>query len=98
MLGPRRSPFAHRRRAYAWTSQHTYVVSMQVRRTIADALYVLGGAGGVQIPASAAQPQCETTDRLHPCHVIALPDRRMPPSRWHQSLQGAAGGMRQGDW
>src|SRR4029450_13898936 len=27
------SQFAHRRCAYSWTSQHTYVAGMQVRRT-----------------------------------------------------------------
>jgi hypothetical protein len=31
------SPFAHRRCAYAWTSQHTATVNVQVRRTTVDA-------------------------------------------------------------
>jgi hypothetical protein len=31
------SPFAHRRCAYSWTSQHTSVAGMQVRRTTLDA-------------------------------------------------------------
>jgi hypothetical protein len=34
--GLRCSQFAHRRCAYSWTSQHTFVVSMQVRCTMVD--------------------------------------------------------------
>ena len=36
-LGPLCSQFAHGRCAYSWTSQHTPVASMQVRRTMVDA-------------------------------------------------------------
>jgi hypothetical protein len=36
-LSDRCSQFAHRRCAYSWTSQHTSVASMQVRRTTVDA-------------------------------------------------------------
>ena len=43
-LSDRCSQFAHRRCAYSWTSQHTYVASMQVRRTTVDAP-VPGGTG-----------------------------------------------------
>jgi hypothetical protein len=91
------SQIAHRRCAYTWTFQHTSVASMQVGRTTLDTS-VRRGTGwpgsnpGICRPSPSANP----TGRLHPCHVIALPDRRMPPSRWHQSLQGTAGGMKQG--
>jgi hypothetical protein len=56
-----------------------------------------GRDGGVQIPASAApgferEPAIDSI--LSPCNRLTQPP--MPPSLWHQSRQGAAGGIRQG--
>jgi hypothetical protein len=61
------SPFAHRRCAYTWTSQHTSVAMMQVRRTTMDAS-VRGGTGwpGSNPGTPAGPHQANHRSTLHP--------------------------------
>jgi diketogulonate reductase-like aldo/keto reductase len=64
------------------------VATTQVRRTIADASVCPGtGWWGSNPGICRPSPSAKRPTDFTPCHVIALPDRRMPPSRWHQSLQ-----------
>jgi hypothetical protein len=66
-VGLRCSSFAHRRCAYPWTSQHTYVVSMQIWRTTVDTS-VRHRTGWWSSNSGLCCPslRARTTDRVHP--------------------------------
>jgi hypothetical protein len=67
---------AHRRCAYTWTSQHTWVAGMQVRRTKVDASVSRGTGWWGSNPGTPASPHPSEPGRLDPA-ARRSPDR--PP-------------------
>jgi hypothetical protein len=60
------SQIAHRRCAYSWTSQHTSVARMQVRRTTLDTSVRRGTGWSGSNPDTLTSPRQANQRRLHP--------------------------------
>ena len=95
-LGPSCSQLAHRRCAYSWTAPHTSVVSMQVKRTMVDASYVVGRAGGVQIPALCPLLAPRANHRIDRSVSCPSLDIRRPPDRPRRCRSHSASSRRPG--